>query len=253
MLKANNELCLTCKKPDCSGICSQLRDEMSDVDTSKPIHEITWHGVTRSIGEWAEILGVNRTTLYRQINDFDNPDEALAHALSKGKAKSDLVAGSIEETYVRLSTMHLDYILYWNRLSGHDSSAGMVARYGAVRASPTNATSNPVERQALPELILSDDALYRRGWVACVLYMIEHYRQRNHDTPHPGDRMRAKLLEMRAIDGLTLRKMSDRLNEEMPYLTSTISPMRLRQYMEPIVHDVAEEALKRGLIRGTQK
>lgn len=86
-----------------------------------------------------------------------------------------------------------------------------------------------------------------------MLYMIERYRQRNRDKPHPGDRMRAKLLEMRAIDGLTMRKMSDRLNEEMPYATGTYTPMRLRRYMEPIVQDVAEEALKRGPIRGTQK
>lgn len=253
MLSAINDICLKCEQAECPGICDKVKDDMGEVNYSTSTHTITWHGVTRTVNEWAEILGLTRQALYKRLEAAESEEEALSTALTGKEPKANISRAVIEETFVRLSTMHLDYMLYWNRMTPNDSSAGMVARYGAVRASPTNATSNPVERRALPELNMSDEALYRRAWVACVMYIIEKYRARNATKPFPGDKMRATILEWRAIDGLTIKKMCDKLDEMEICDRYYTSPMRVRRFMDYIVHDVAEEALKRGLIRGTQK
>lgn len=251
-MRANNDPCLTCERPECTGICDKIRDTMGEIDTSKAIHTITWHGVTRSVNEWAEILGIGRSTLYRQIDDT-SIDEYMQSLVSRKTSKTDLPKGSIEETYIRLSTLHLDYLLFWNRMSSVDSSSGLIARYGVIQLAPTNAVSNPTESKALPETSMSDEALYRRGWVACVLYMIEQYHVRNKQTGMPNDRLRAKLLQWRAIDGYTMRKIAEKLTNEQHPSDRPITPMRVRKYMNPVIEDVTREALRRKLIRGTQK
>ena len=252
-MRANNDPCLECERPDCPGICDKLRNSMDVVDTSRAVHTITWHGVTRPVSEWAEILGVSRQTLYRRLNEADDAEETLNRTLRMNSDGQVLPHGCIEETYIRLSTMHLDYLIYWNRLTANDSSAGLVARYGAVQVAPTNATSNPTESRALPEASLSDEALYRRGWIATVLCVIERYHVRDRLKPYPSDRLKAQLLEWRAINGLTLKKMSDKLNEMYPDTLRNFHPAQLRKLMEPVVSDVAREALKRGLVRSAQK
>lgn len=248
MLRANNDPCLHCNLPECPGICDKVRGSMSEVDTTKAVHTITWCGMKRSVSEWAEILGVSRSQLYKRLETAESDVSVLREFIVVSTDDPEIPASTIEEVYIRLTTLHTDYRLYWNRLHGSDSSAGLVARYGAVRASPTNATSNPVEQRAMPELNMTDEALNRRAWVACVLDVITYYQKRNRSKPRPGDRIRARLLELRAIEGLTIKKICARMNETDPYRCVEYNPMHIRRYMEAIVRDIAREAIRRGLI-----
>ena len=255
MLSANNSPCMECEKPTCPGICDKLRAAMGEIDTHRAQHTITWNGVERTVDEWAEILGVSRSTLYRKLDQNVDIESMFNNLASARSGKSKLPPGCLEETYIRLSTMHLDYLLFWNRLNNTDSSAGMVVKYGAIKTSPTHHTSSTVEQRAMPELGLSDEALNRREWIACVLDVLARARKRNNQTPFPGDQMRAQMLEWRAIEGLTMKRICERIQEDYPVQNNryTYTPMRIRRFMEPIVIDVAREALKRKLIRGTQK
>jgi hypothetical protein len=129
----------------------------------------------------------------------------------------------------------------------------MVARYGAVQSAPTGKTSDPVARRAMPELTLSDEALHRRAWVACVLHILDCYRASESDQPYSGDALKARLLERRAIQGDTVRRLCNDFNAEDPYAKRPMPLLKLRKYFEKIVVDVTREAWRRGLIRTTQK
>lgn len=246
---AVNELCLNCERAECPGICDRLKEDMGEIDNSKRIQTITWHGVTRPVAEWAEILGIPRTTLYRKLNGRTDID-AIFETLHS-KEKSPFPPGAIEETYLRLSTMHIDYCLYWDQTLIRDGSGGLVARYGAVRVSPTNFTSDPTVMRAMPELMLTEEALNRRAWVACVLFVIEQYRTRT-GKKVPDYPTRAKILEWRAIEGLTLKKISEMLNTEMED-DRQVTVQQLRKYMGNIVDDITKEAMRRGLLDRAQK
>ena len=147
--------------------------------------------------------------------------------------------------------MHIDYYLYWEQKMVNDGSAGMVARYGAVRVSPTNATANPTVMRAMPELMLTEDALNRRAWVACVLFIIERYRTQTARRV-PDNPTRARILEWRAIDGMTLKKICEMLNAEAED-DRQVTIKQLRKYMGSIVNDITREAIRRGLIDRPQK
>jgi len=246
---AVNELCLNCERAECPGICDRLKEDMGEIDSSKRVQTITWRGVTRPVAEWAEILGIPRATLYRKLNGCTDID-AVFENLHRGE-DGKLPTGAIEETYFRLSTMHIDYYLYWEHKLINDGSVGMVARYGAVRVSPTNATANPTVMKAMPELMMTEEALNRRAWVACVLYIIERYRTQT-TRRVPDNPTRAKILEWRAIDGLTLKKICEQLNAEADD-SRQVTIKQLRSYMNNIVIDITKEAMRRGLINRPQK
>ena len=246
---AVNELCLNCERAECPGICDKLKEDMGEIDNSKRIQTITWRGMTRPVAEWAEILGIPRATLYRKLNGCTDIN-AIFENLHSNDSKT-FPNGAIEETYLRLSTMHIDYYLYWEQKLNRDGSAGMVARYGAVRVSPTNATSNPTVMRAMPELMLTEEALNRRAWVACVLFIIERYRTQKQNRI-PDNPTRAKILEWRAIDGLTLSRICENLNAEAED-ERQVTVKQLRKYMSSIVNDITKEAMRRGLIDRPQK
>lgn len=245
---AINQMCLNCKKPSCPGICDDVRVAMGEITRERNAWSLTWGGVTRTISEWAEILGVSKTKLYDRMKTADDVEAILTELTINDK--SDLPRGALEETCLRISTMHMDYKLYWEQMLRRDGSAGMVARYGAVRASPTHATSNPTVSRALPELSMTDEALYKRAWIACVLMTIEVYRANKNIS---NGEIKARILEWRAIEGLTLKKIAERLNEGNEDWKKQITVKSIRNYMERIMREVAREALKRGLIRVAQK
>ena len=246
--EALNDLCLHCEKPSCPGICDELRETMGEVTYAKRGATITWHGLTRKISEWAEVFGMTSRALYKRLEGKTDAELILTE-LCERRAPGSVPPERIEQTYIRLSTMHADYELYWKRLEISEGSAGLVARYGAVQSAPTGKTSDPVARRAMPELTISDEALERRSWIACVLYMIEYYR---HQTEY-NSRLKSRLLEMRAIDGLTMRLICKRLNDQRGENEREVSVAYLRRYFERIVNDVALEATRRGLFRATQK
>ena len=248
MLRSNNEPCLNCKRLECPGVCDRLKEGMKLEENLKGSQTITWQGITRPIGEWAEILGVSRQTLYRRLEAATDEGDVISRIIIGKKDCDGLNKSCIEEAYIRISTMHLDYLLYWNRLGIDDSSRGMVARYGEIRTAPTNAVSKPTEMNALPEVCMSEEALYRRGWVACVLYIIEQYRIKKDRT----SQLKAKYLKWRAIDGYTVRRISEEGNKEL-YESARVTPMQIRKYMDAIVQDVAREARSRNLVRSIQK
>ena len=244
MLKANNELCLNCKQPHCDGICDALIDDMGSVKRSRLSKTVTWRGITRSITEWAEILGISRQTLYRRLNDCDDIEETMAE-ITNSKAHISLPHGAIEQTLIQLSTMPLDYALYWKLMKTTDGSQGMIAKYGKIQTAPTNRVSNPTEGRAMPELSMSDEALNKRAWIACVIYTIEDYR--NASTHKHECMIRADMLQWRAIDGMSLKKICETLNEiEQRRRPFTI--LGIKRMMEKVIETVAENAVKRGLI-----
>lgn len=249
MLRANNDLCLNCKKAECIGICDALRDDMGEAHGRRYARTITWHGVTRTINEWAEVLGISRQALYRKLGESD--DIGLILSLVNGtRNKNKLPYGATEETIIRLSTMPLDYDIYWRHIKRTDSSIGMVTQYGKITSAPTNAVSKPTETRAIPEASLSDDELTRRGWIACVLYIIDSYRhgrKKNDRALLMGD-----ILEWRALDGMTLKKICDRINETIT-LKRPMTISLAKRIMNTIIEDVAAEAVRRKLIVEPQK
>lgn len=247
-----NDLCLTCEKPSCPGICDELRQTMGEVESSARGHMVTWHGITRTVGEWAEVFGLTKTALYKRLKD-ESEIEAIMTALCRQDRGTQLPPSWMEQVYLRLSTMRLDYELYWKHLTISEGSAGLVARYAAVQSAPTNRASNPVERRAMPEITLSDEALTRRAWIACVLFVIERYRMHKSDSRYDSTPLKAKLLEWRALNGWTMKKICDTLNADKLDYEDPITITRLRKYFQSVVTDVAKEANVRGLFRGTQK
>lgn len=249
MLRANNELCLNCKKAECFGVCDALRDDMGEAHGRRYARTITWHGVTRTINEWAEVLGISRQALYRKLGESDDIGMMLS-LISSTKTKGRLPHGATEETIIRLSTMPLDYDIYWRHIQRTDGSIGMVSRYGTITSAPTNAVSKPTESRAMPEISMTDDELTRRGWIACVLYIIDSYRhggKKNDRVSMMGD-----ILEWRALDGMTLKKICDRINETFqPRKPLTINTAK--RIMNTIIEDVAAEAVRRKLIVEPQK
>lgn len=249
--KPINDLCLNCQKADCPGICAELRESMGDVERTRRGQTITWHGVTRTIGEWAEVFGMSKLTLQRKLH-ITSDIEAVMEGICNEKQSGTVKSGLLEKAYIRLSTMHIDYELYWKRLEISEGSAGLVARYGAVQSSPTNRTSNPVERRAMPEITLSDEALERRAWVACVLYCIEHYRMHKH-VKNDNSQLKAAILEQRAIFGWTMRRICDEMNKNRMDYEDPMTIARLRRFFQIIVMEVCKEAERRGLFAEVQK
>jgi hypothetical protein len=223
---------------------------MGEIRLSRPPQTLTWHGVTHTVSEWAEIFGIPRATLYRRLNGIENADvldEMLDATIAQKKNTRHFPPGVIQETYVRLSKMHFDYMVFYNQLAAMDGSAGFVARYGSIRSAPTNAISKPTEQRAMPELALSEDALYRRSWVSLVLYMIELYKAMDSEGSVAGQ-IKAQVLQWKALDGYTHEKIAALMNVEM-FDKNEITVSRVRKYMQRIVEDVALEAMKRGLFR----
>lgn len=243
MLRANNELCLHCTKPECSGICSAMLEDMGDVKGKRYIKTLTWHGITRSISEWAEIIGISRQALYKQLTGDVGIDEILER-ISEKQSRDDLPRGAVEQTIIHLSTMPLDYSIYWRQLQKSDGSTGMVARYGTIQSAPTNSVSKPTEARAMPELSLTDEELTKRGWIACVLYTIEQYR---HDDRKSASSLKGDILEWRALDGLSIRKISERLNEHESQ-RKQLGMIKMKRIMDGIIEDVAREAVRRKLL-----
>ena len=234
-VRAVNTQCLKCTRADCPGFCDELRRSL----TSFGVKTIQWHGFVRTIPEWAEILGVSRSTLYSRLKDGD-PEEVFE---SLHHDHSEKITGKlIEEVYLRISNMHCDYLVFWDRPNRISDSAGMVTDYDKVLTSPTHKKTSIVEQRAMPELMLADDANEKRAWISCVLYVIEQYRKEQNTKR--GQRLKANILEWRAIDGHSLRSICDKINEE---LVRPITLNKVRSQMSSIVIDVANEALLRGL------
>ena len=155
--------------------------------------------------------------------------------------------GHIEEVYQRISTMHHDYEIYWKNQMKIEGSQGMIAHYGEEQTGNTNRVSNPTENKAMPELNMSDTQIYRRSWVACILFLIDRY-----DSIRGKDRavleLKSRVLNMRAIEGKTLDKICEQLNEGIEW-AKQININRVRNLMRDIVTDIASEAERRGLFR----
>ena len=238
---AINELCLKCETPSCPGICDEMRKTMGEIDESKRIHTLTWGGMTHTVRTWAEILGIPRRTLYNWLGKTTDMNEIMQALLKTRHSK--LPSSYIETTYSILSIMHLDYKIYWERYEKMDGSAGFVSRYGHIKSAPTNAVSNPTMNRALPEVMLSDEALRKRAWIACVIYIIERYRAQQKEK----ERLKANVLEWRAIDGYTMRKIVEMLNSEKDEWQREFTMNQIRKMMENIVIEVTDEAYERGL------
>lgn len=238
-----NELCLQCEKPSCDGICDEMRKTMGEIDESKRIQTLTWGGITHTVRTWAEILGIPRRTLYNYLGKTTDMNEIMQALLKTRNTR--LPSRYIEKTYSIISIMHLDYKIYWERYEKLDGSAGFIASYGTIRSAPTNAVSNPTLNRALPEVMLSDEALYKRAWIACVIFMIEKYRQQHKDK----ERIKSRILEWRAIYGYTLPKIAELLNEDLESWERRFTVNGVRKILENIIIELSDEANERGLFR----
>lgn len=247
--QAINEVCLNCTKADCAGICDELRATMGKTNDEGRRITLTWRGVTRPVAQWAEILGVTRQTLYNRIRKGQSADDIFESAITVDLAREPTTYEHIEEVYLRLTRMHIDYELCWETPTEKKASLGMVTNYGKVQSGVTNNISKPVEILAIPEAMMSDDLIERRAWIAMVLYMIERYNTRKGRYANTGESL-AYILEMRALKGFTLRKILQLHNEK--YAT-TFTMVAMRKRMDTIVVDLVQEANKRGLFRIAQK
>lgn len=243
---AINAVCLNCIQTDCPGECAELRKSIGQEETSQK-KTIEWHGHKKSVSEWAEIFGIPRSTIYRRMRLGLSPDEILE--VEKEAKQVQHTESLVEEVYLRLSRMHHDYVLYWDKPNQVSDSAGMVTNYNKVQISPTNKVGSIVEQKAIPELMLSEDATERRAWIACVLYLINVYRTRPSDKHH-RNLFKARLLEWRAIDGYTMPKIVEMFNEDA---YRKISIIAVRTAMTTIVNDLIDEAVRRGLLVEPQK
>ena len=239
-----NDVCLNCTKPDCPGFCEELRQRMSH--GRKNVQTLEWRGFIRTINQWANVLGIPRKTLYNRMNKGLSVEEILDPIPTK--SFNDIPKGLAEDIYIRLSNMHHDYIIFWDRPNAIADSAGMVTNYNKIQISKTHKVSSIVEQRAIPEILMTEEANIRRQWIACVIDVIKDYRRTMYKKR--GNRLKANILEWRAIDGLTLTKIVEKINEE---LVSPITVQKVRSQMNSIVVDIAAEAIRRGLYIERQK
>lgn len=239
---AINELCLTCEREDCNGICDELRETMGTVRENRTVQTLTWRGVTRTISEWAEIFGISRQAMYKRIKAYGNGHTAIDMSIKGTTLEKSLPKGAIEETYMRISNMHEDYLTVWCKLEKADTSAGMVVKYDAIRTSTTNKVSDPTLERALPELQMTDSDIEKRNWLACAFYIMNYYKIR-----YPKDHTNERILGYRIIEGYSMVRIAKIIDEEDTKHKANLD--RVRRRMNIIVRDIATEAFKRGLLR----
>ena len=245
-ISAYNSLCLNCVREDCPGICDELKENIGVINNKRK--RLEWNGVTHTVPEWSEILGISKTVIYDRINKGLSVDEILR--VGSRDVKSSYSRNRIELVYTRISTMHIDYLLYWDNGRRISDSAGMTTNYNKIVSSPTNKINSIVEARAMPDIMESDFAQERKAWIACILFMIYKYRSETSTTRYPTNPIKANILEWRAIDGWTMKKIGEYINEHY-YKPVTI--MALRKYMQLIVDDIIPEADRRGLFVEPQK
>ena len=241
---AVNEVCLNCTLYECPGICDRLRDAMGKA-SGEIATSITLNGVTRSVRQWSEILGLTRQTIYNRMKKGLPPEEVLSS--DAGTRNEKYPQEFVEEVYMRLSRMHLDYKLFWDNPRIVDDSAGMVTNYNKIMSSPTNRISSVVETRAMPELALSDYAIERREWIGVVLFLIDDLRMRDYGRTSKWMTL-SLVLEWRAIDGMTVRKIVDKLQELHANYGKPITIHYVRECISEIVDEIIPIAQKRGLL-----
>jgi len=241
--KPINDMCLNCTRPSCNGICDDLRASMGAVRDEGKHKTMTWNGCTHTVSEWADILGVSRQYLYEKLNEKVDPKDIFRSAFI-GRERMTYSSRYAEEVYNRLSTMHLDYSLFWATPMERNASLGMVTHYGKIQSAPTNKVTNIVESLAIPEAMLSDDVVERRSWIAMILFLIQYYNSFKGKAKRNGD-MKAFILEQRALQGLTLKRIAEEYNKKMVYSFTLVIYRRL---MNEIVDDIIQEGLRRGLL-----
>lgn len=238
---AINDLCLHCTRETCNGICDALRAANGPLRISKRGKRITWNGCTRSVHEWAEIMNVSPNTLYRRLRDGMPLEDVMTRAVVRRLDRCP--PEWREKTCAMLARMHIDYLLYWDRPTGLQDSAGMVTRYEPSESAPTNRTVSLTEMRALPETMLSDDILEKRAWIRCAMELAGKYRVR-------GPEIRYEILQLRAFEGCTLRRIVDRLNDER---LRAVGITKTRHELNNVIDDLTSLADERGLFRVAQK
>lgn len=237
-----NDLCLHCTREDCDGICDELRAANGPINLSKRAMTITWKGYTRTVPEWAEILNIAPQTLYYRIRKGLEIDDIMSNKVVVVNLV-DKPAEWYEIVHNRLTQMHLDYILYWDRPKGIQDSTGMVTHYNPIQSAPTNKINSLTEMRAIPEAMMSDDALERCAWIQVAMDLLNRYRRK-------GAKLRYDILQLRAFQGFTLRRIVEHLNDER---IRPITVYKARKELNTIVEDMMSLAYEKGLLRVTQK
>lgn len=234
------EMCLNCKEPECDGICVAAMETAGKAHRSVDSITLTYMGKTLTIKQWADMLGLERSTLYRRVERGLSIDDIFKRQPSE-KA-SDI---QINRTYYALSNMPLNYTWYTNHPIFLGSSQGYVAMYGHLKTAPTNRINDPTMREALKELNLTDGELEAILWIRCVQSVIERYLNEHHSRyKQPILRMRAEILRRRAFDGWTIKRLVDYFcNDGTP--TSAIA---IKNQYKVAVTDVANLAVTNGLV-----
>lgn len=235
------EICLNCQKPQCNGICNEVMQLASSESKNVSSLTLTYQGKTLTIRQWADLLGLHRSTIYRRIERGLAVDEVF-HRNTGTKAKPS----QINKTYYILSCMAVNYAWYSNHPSIMGDSHGLIALYGKIKTSPTNKVSDPTMHQALTELQLTEDELETILWIRCVQTVIENYLNSDNvgKKRQPIRRMKAEILRRRAFDGWTLKRVAD-------YFTNDgvkVDTVQIKRYYDRCVEDVANLAVANGLV-----
>ena len=235
------EICLNCEKPKCTGVCDEALQKAANASRSVSALTLTYQDKTLTIRQWADLLGLQRSTIYRRM-ERGLTVEQIFHRKATTKAKPS----QINRTYFMLSCMAVNYSWYTNHPAIMGDSHGLVALYGKIKTAPTNKISDPTMHQALTELHLTEDELEAVLWIRCVQSVIEMYLNPNNATRHtqPIRRMRAEILRRRAFDGWTLKRIAD-------YFTNDGTPMQLldvKKHYDRCVEDVSNLAVSNGLV-----
>lgn len=240
-VSAYNSACLNCTRHDCPGMCRELKESLGIVKSKSVTLE--YNGVRRSVAEWSEIMGIPRTTIYDRMNRGLSPDQVLTPY--EGVYHSTQPRTYVEAVYTHISSMHLDYKLFWDRENRLPDSAGMTTNYHKIMVSPTNKITRLVEQQAMPGIMESDYSEEKKAWIAFILDMIKKYRDAGTGDRHFPNSLKANILEWRAIDGWTMPKISEHISS-FSYRPVTIHSVR--SYLSRIVDELIPEALARGLL-----
>lgn len=229
------ELCLNCTEEHCDGTCEKLRQRAGK--DAKDYVTLTYMGHTYTIREWADMLGLNRTTIYHRLKNGAEPCEALRNS-------SKLTIEQTTTAFQQLNNMNFNYAWYI-KIMNLDGSRGMVAKYGQFASQPTNRVNQPTETMALALATLTDEQKVCADWVECALIVLHRYKNFRYPGRKPWSvTIEAEILEKKVLNGRTLEAIRSEMNQDRDM---QISKEQMKRHMRRVVEDVADEAVRHGL------
>ena len=247
-------VCLNCKRANCNGACDALRKVLSvDRETNqrtgdcyqqrtRRASKYLYNGELKTVAQWADTLGISRNALYAHLRNGESM-ASIINRFSGFKNRSAAPCITLEqedETRRRLDAMRGDREFFDKMPGCRDSSAGMVASYGKVQSASTNRISSIVEDMAIAEANMPDEMLMRREWLRCAEHVLCGYM--NQKEQKAG--LTAFLMDKKVFCGWTVRRIQEVWESDRGYRPSHNC---IYYRYSKIVHDVAVEALARGL------